>query len=409
MHYHNFQNISSQSPQQPFYHYNPFSTCTVPPGDQTYKTRDPNEGFEPIKLPQSNLQASPYFYGPTAKSFYMPYPPPNNPHHCQEEQLPAPTSFISYETSSFNQVHYKSELNMYQNYGRTSQAEVRNQMGDHSMGNIIDELTQISQNDSPGNILIPDNEKISKPAENETKVQHQDSAKEKDEFWTKENISLLTKWANQYRFDWKKVAKKFENKKITSFIVKSKYKSLSMTQCQKRVRFTLSEDLMIAKYFKIYGTDWQQISTYFTGRNAVMLKNRYYAHIRKRGLYDTLLNVNKKLEEQNIPIDKANLLDFPELISIYQQEEKPQHSNNSEINSEDKEDKNIQNFNSNGISMKSPSESTSSCLQESTRDPQEKSCRDEIRELKLQVNGLSLLLKTVLSELSTLKSQLASK
>ena len=45
---------------------------------------------------------------------------------------------------------------------------------------------------------------------------------------------------------------------------------------------------MIVKYFKLYEYDWEKMATHFSRRTPIMLKNRYYAHIRKRELTDEL-------------------------------------------------------------------------------------------------------------------------
>mmetsp|Transcript_99174 Transcript_99174/g.137764 ORF Transcript_99174/g.137764 Transcript_99174/m.137764 type:complete len:112 (-) Transcript_99174:671-1006(-) len=45
---------------------------------------------------------------------------------------------------------------------------------------------------------------------------------------------------------------------------------------------------MIVKYFDKYEFDWERMAVHFPRRSPIMLKNRYYAHIRKKDLIDEL-------------------------------------------------------------------------------------------------------------------------
>lgn len=103
-------------------------------------------------------------------------------------------------------------------------------------------------------------------------------------FWTEENIKLLMSLAVSCKRDWKKVAKKFNNKLVTASFAKCKYRELTTNQPPLRVRFSHEEDILIAKYINIYGCDWDKISEFFVTRTPVMLKNRYYSYIRKKNL-----------------------------------------------------------------------------------------------------------------------------
>jgi len=103
--------------------------------------------------------------------------------------------------------------------------------------------------------------------------------------WNEKKDKILKSLAAKCKYDWKKIAKKFnanENTEMTPADLKQKYKELTKVSIPLRVKFTHQEDLMIAKYFNIYGCDWTQIATHFTDRTAMMLKNRYYSHIRKK-------------------------------------------------------------------------------------------------------------------------------
>jgi len=107
--------------------------------------------------------------------------------------------------------------------------------------------------------------------------------------WCEEDEKLLRKLAVQYKFDWKKVAKKFANKKYTPHFLKMRYKGYDEGPVPKRVKFTHEEDLMIAKYFDIYGVDWEKMAIHFPNRTAIMIKNRFYSYIRKNNRLENLL------------------------------------------------------------------------------------------------------------------------
>jgi len=114
--------------------------------------------------------------------------------------------------------------------------------------------------------------------------------------WCEDHEKLLRKLAVQYKFDWKKIAKKFDNKKYTPHFLKMRYKGYDEGPVPKRVKFSHEEDVLIAKYFDEYGVDWDKMVSHFPNRTAIMLKNRYYSHIRKHNMLDSLLEEAGKEE-----------------------------------------------------------------------------------------------------------------
>lgn len=119
--------------------------------------------------------------------------------------------------------------------------------------------------------------------------------------WTAQYDTQLLSLATQYRCDWKKISKKFNNKKFTPHFLKIRYKVLIDAPVQRKIKFSHQEDLMLAKYFNIYGSDWNKIASFFKNRTGVMLKNRYYSHIRKRDLLSTLLKELGEEEREKEP------------------------------------------------------------------------------------------------------------
>lgn len=118
--------------------------------------------------------------------------------------------------------------------------------------------------------------------------------------WCDEDEKLLRKLAVQYKFDWKKVSKKFANKKYTPHFLKMRYKGHDEGPVPKRVKFSHEEDVLIAKCFEEYGIDWDKMVIHFTNRTAIMLKNRYYSYIRKNDRLDKLLEEAQKIEDPTI-------------------------------------------------------------------------------------------------------------
>jgi len=107
--------------------------------------------------------------------------------------------------------------------------------------------------------------------------------------WRASDDQTLLGLAAKYKCDWKKISKKFDNKKFTPYFLKIRYKELIDAPVQKKHKFTEAEDLLLAKLYKTIGSDWNELSKHFKNRTGVMLKNRYYSYIRKRGLLDELV------------------------------------------------------------------------------------------------------------------------
>ena len=114
---------------------------------------------------------------------------------------------------------------------------------------------------------------------------------------------MLYVLGGKYKGDWKKIAKKLNHKKITPHFLKIRYKELIGTPLQKRTKFVKKEDLMIVKYFESYGLDWTRMATHFSDRSPVMLKNRYYSFIRKKELYDKMLEEVREYEKEGKLVD----------------------------------------------------------------------------------------------------------
>lgn len=64
-----------------------------------------------------------------------------------------------------------------------------------------------------------------------------------------------------------------------------------------RVKFIHDEDILIARMFNRHGTDWKSISKFFPHRTDIMLKNRFYAYIRKNNLVGKLIEDGQNIAD----------------------------------------------------------------------------------------------------------------
>jgi hypothetical protein len=65
-----------------------------------------------------------------------------------------------------------------------------------------------------------------------------------------------------------------------------------------RCMFSVKEDMIIAKYYCIYGKNWTKIASHLDFRTSGMVKNRFYSYIRKQNIMKTLLFIKDDLEAE---------------------------------------------------------------------------------------------------------------
>jgi len=117
-------------------------------------------------------------------------------------------------------------------------------------------------------------------------------------FWTDENIEKLLELSHRFRQDWKKIAKKFNVKHITPTVVRNKYREMMKNDIPLWQKFTHEEDVLIAKYYSIYGFDWKKIAQHLKSRTHIMVKNRFYSHIKKYNLLKSLIDESNRIKEE---------------------------------------------------------------------------------------------------------------
>jgi hypothetical protein len=82
------------------------------------------------------------------------------------------------------------------------------------------------------------------------------------------------------------------------------------TRKRKRTLFSFKEDLILAKYYRIHGKNWTEISNYFDGRSPATIKNRFYQFLRDGKTIEALLFLVDGFEQED-DVEK-----FPEEILI---------------------------------------------------------------------------------------------
>ena len=124
--------------------------------------------------------------------------------------------------------------------------------------------------------------------------------------WTAEADKELLFLVQKNKHNWKKIAKQFSSGRFSIVQLKSRLKKIYEHQPQKGIPFRCSEDIKIVKFHQEYGLDWDRISTHFDNRSSIMIKNRYYSHIKKKGLYEALAQKLDELEKAGIDVESLN-------------------------------------------------------------------------------------------------------
>ena len=85
-------------------------------------------------------------------------------------------------------------------------------------------------------------------------------------------------------------------RKTVGFLRKRYAEIVSSTKEKKNTKYTHAEDLRIAHGILIYGFDWIKIAGDLPERDSRSIKNRYYYHISKKNLMDSLTEELSKLD-----------------------------------------------------------------------------------------------------------------
>lgn len=109
--------------------------------------------------------------------------------------------------------------------------------------------------------------------------------------WTKQDDELLLDLGMRYKNDWKKISRRFfslrQIRKAPS-ILKRRYKEIKTPSVGGRARFTHEDDLGIVKGILAHGKNWIKIAEDLKCFDPIMIKNRFYSHIKKKELMSKL-------------------------------------------------------------------------------------------------------------------------
>jgi len=64
---------------------------------------------------------------------------------------------------------------------------------------------------------------------------------------------------------------------------------------KRKTRFTHREDLILVRYYQVFGCDWEAVSQFLPGRASNVVKNRFYSYIKKKKLLQSLINESKEV------------------------------------------------------------------------------------------------------------------
>jgi len=147
-------------------------------------------------------------------------------------------------------------------------------------------------------------------AENEIKNTLPKLSKTEKIVWLEAEDKMLKELVVKYKFDWKRIAKRMyslTNKKYTVNFLKKKYReSTKFDNIKKRVKFSHEEDLQLVKSYQIYGLNWEKIASSLERRTPMMVKNRFYSYIKKKGALTGLLQELETTKSESIFSEKSS-------------------------------------------------------------------------------------------------------
>jgi len=153
-----------------------------------------------------------------------------------------------------------------------------------------------------------------------------DENPKKKKGWTKQDDELLLDLGMRYKNDWKKISRRFfslrQIRKAPS-ILKRRYKEIKTPTIGGRARFTHEDDLGIVKGIMSHGKNWIKISEDLKGFDPIMIKNRFYSHIKKKELMSKLeseiRNESSPKDNHKLVVEKKVVEKVPEKIKEIKQ------------------------------------------------------------------------------------------
>lgn len=89
----------------------------------------------------------------------------------------------------------------------------------------------------------------------------------------------------------------------------AKFSELKQASNENKMPFTKDEDIRLVQAVEIHGMNWMKIAEFFDNRGAIKLKNRYYGHIKRKNLLESL-------KEESSRVKGLGLSDIPSTESF---------------------------------------------------------------------------------------------
>jgi len=169
-----------------------------------------------------------------------------------------------------------------------------------SISETVDKISHQISSPNHNDEHNPQHEKIQKSSKSSSK-----KFKKAVNVLSAEDDEVLLKLVVKLKNSWKKILKRFnkvQNKSVSLTFLKLRYNQLSPRMAKRKGKFTHQEDILLAKYFIEYGSDWERIAGELKNRTPNMLKNRYYSFIRKRKILTDLLDEVKSANSGELEI-----------------------------------------------------------------------------------------------------------
>lgn len=97
--------------------------------------------------------------------------------------------------------------------------------------------------------------------------------------WTLREDEKLVKLMQKYGMEWAKIATFFDGKNAKQ--IKERWKN-QLDPCVLDVPFSVEDDLELLQHIRTYGRSWSKISRIMPRRSELMLKNRYHSFLSRR-------------------------------------------------------------------------------------------------------------------------------
>jgi hypothetical protein len=121
--------------------------------------------------------------------------------------------------------------------------------------------------------------------------------------WGRNDDIMLLGLVETYGENWQIIVEKMPGKTVED--IRQRF-TMKLDPKLKRSRFDKDEDDLILKLHEKYANNWNEIARYFPNRNAAMVKNRYYSHLKNKNKDSTTVNVSETMSNYS----SSNAVDY---------------------------------------------------------------------------------------------------